>query len=343
MVVALPDGSPSSVLKALDEIFATANSFDEKFNKVSFGNWAAVNIYIPQPDSKSSITPPFMEAFIALQKELYQLAALTKTGVADIGQLGDADKNDLLLSVTVTGGSSNYLADLKPVLEGLLRTMVGKMTGKQAVTVIIALAALLTGYWSFSAWLDETKAIKLEELKSKDHQEALQAIHFASEEQSKAYRHVVEILEKQGDAGKRALDVVARTNEALLKAATTTPKTKVNQVEVSRQEAELLRTPTRRKPEQRIVQTQMRVVDINTSDPMDLQIILMNAASGVQHRIKLKNDLFAAANSHALFEALESRRPIWVELAMKEVEGEIKSVQLLRVIDTPKEFAGSED
>jgi hypothetical protein len=335
MALALDDGSPASVLAHIERLLASPSDFGDEFDKITLGDWASVHIYLPQPDIKSAITPPFMEAFIVLQKQLYQFAALTKTGVADIGQLGDGDRNDLLLSVVVTGGSSDYVADLQKPMLGILKRMVGKMTGKQAAVVIVCLSALVATGWSFSAWLDQTKTVKLEELKSKDHIAALQAIHFATEEQSKAFQRVIDILAKQGDTGKRALEVIEQTNEALLKAAASNPKTVINEVEITRTEAELLRTPTRKKAQQKIVQQEVKVVDINTTDPFDLQIILSEPSSGVQHRIKFKDDLFAGEGRHRLFDALEKRSLLWVELAIKEIDGEVRSVQLLRTIDRP--------
>lgn len=342
MAVALSDGSPVAVLAELERLFASKAEFGEEFENITLGDWAAVHIYLPQPDMKSAITPPFMEAFLVLQKQLYQFAALTKTGVPDAGQLGEADRNDLLLSVIVTGGSSDYLAKLQKPLVGILNRMVGKMTGKQAAIVIIALSALVTTGWSFSAWLDQTKTIKIEELKSKDHVTALQALQFSTEQHEKAFQRVLEILAAQGEAGKRAIEVVNQTNEALLKAASSNPKTNINEVEITRTEAELLRTPTRKKAQQKIVQQEVKVVDINTTDPLDLQIILLDPSTSIQHRIKFKDDLFAGEGRHKLFDALEKRSLLWVELAIKDIEGEIRSVQLLRTIDRPANLASDD-
>jgi hypothetical protein len=44
-----------------------------------------------------------------------------------------------------------------------------------------------------------------------------------------------------------------------------------------------------------------------------------------------------------LFEALEKRTPLWVELAIKEIDGEVKSVQLLRTMDRPKNLISDAD
>jgi hypothetical protein len=99
-----------------------------------------------------------------------------------------------------------------------------------------------------------------------------------------------------------------------------------------------LRTPSRKKAQQKIVQQEVKVVDINTTDPLDLQIILLDPSSDVQHRIKLKDDLFAGESRRKLFDALERRSLLWVELAIKDVGGEIRSVQLLRTIERPADL-----
>jgi hypothetical protein len=332
------DGAAASAaVTRIESLLARSLPSGEVFEKfdLSDWDWASVHVYLPQPDIQSAITPPFMEAFLVLQKQIYQLAALATTGLADVGQLGDAERAELLLSVVVTGGSSDLVAQLKKPLENLLNQMVGKMTGKQAAIVIVCMGALVASPWAFSAWLDQTKAVKLEEIKSKEHLAALEAMQFANKEQSEAFNRVIEILGSQGDVGKRALELVTQTNEALLKAATSNPKTNINDVEVTRAEAELLRTPSRKRAQQKIVQQEVKVVDINTTDPLDLQIILLDPFSDVQHRIKLKDDLFAGDSRRRLFDALERRTPLWVELAIKEIDGEIRSVQLLRTIERP--------
>src|SRR4051794_22499075 len=104
MAVALSEGSPLAIVAELDRLLAIPGDFGEEFEKLVLGDWVSVHVYLPQPDIQSAITPPFMEAFLVLQKLLYQFAALAKTGSADIGQLGDADRNELLLNVVVTGG-----------------------------------------------------------------------------------------------------------------------------------------------------------------------------------------------------------------------------------------------
>jgi hypothetical protein len=70
-----------------------------------------------------------------------------------------------------------------------------------------------------------------------------------------------------------------------------------------------------------------------------LQIILTDPSTDSQYRIRFKDDLFAGEGRHKLFKALEKRTLLWVELSIKEIEGDVRSVQLLRTIDRPASFA----
>ena len=50
------------------------------------------------------------------------------------------------------------------------------MIGKQATVVLIGWAALAATTYGWSSYLEHTKEVKLEELKSKDHQSVLQSL-----------------------------------------------------------------------------------------------------------------------------------------------------------------------
>jgi len=283
----------------------------------------------------SAMRPPFMEAFIELQRQLYQVAALAKTGSPNAGLLSDAEREDLQISVLVSGGSSDYRADLVEPARKLLNKMIGKMTGRQAAAVIIAFMFLVTGTYAFNDWLEKTKETKLEEVKSKDHQEALKAIEFTVGSDRNTIHEIIDVLKTQGEIGKQAIQAVTATNEALLKAAALNPKTVIKGTEITRQEAEVLRITPRHRAEPSAVVKLVKVVDINTSDPFDLAIMLIDVTTDAPYRIKFKDNLFAGQDRHKLFQALEDRQPIWAELSIKEVAGSVRSVELLRTREGP--------
>ncbi len=74
----------------------------------------------------------------------------------------------------------------------------------------------------------------------------------------------------------------------------------------------------------------MRVVDMNTAADVDA-MILMRPISKEQFKMKLSETLFMSDDRAKLFEALENRTEIEVELSLREVEGEVKNVTFLRV------------
>ncbi|MCA6109589.1 hypothetical protein [Bradyrhizobium cenepequi] len=335
MTITLRDSSPEAILQLLDELDKIENPFSSDLESLDLGDWPQVHVYIPHPEVSSSITPPFMEAFLELQRQIYQLAAQAAAGVADTGQLSEGVKAELQISVLVTDGSSNLTAKLEKILPGLLKQMIGKLNGKQAAIVLVSVAALVGGNWGFNAWLEQQKTIKIEELKSKDHVEALKALSISSSGQLEALKKITEVLAKQGEIGNRALEAIAATNDALLKAASKTSESSINDTHLTRQEAELLRTSPRKKAELRVATQRMRVLDVNTSDPHELSVLISTPDKKQQYRIKFEDTLFSEPSRKAIFEALDSRESIWMELAFREIDGDVKSVQLLRTTVPP--------
>jgi len=335
VAIALLDSSPEAVLQLLDRLEKIANPFSPEFEELDLGDWPQIHVYIPHPEVSSSITPPFMEAFLELQKQIYQLAAQASAGMADSGLLSEGVKAELQISVLVTDGSSNLTAKLEKIVPGLLKQMIGKLNGKQAAIILVSVAVLVGGNWGFTAWLEQQKAIKIEELKSKDHIEALKALSLSSAGELEALKKIIGVLEKQGEIGSRALDAIAATNDALLKAASKTSESSINDTHLTRQEAELLRTTPRKKAELRVANQRMRVLDINTSDPHELSILISTPDKKQQYRIKFGDTLFSDPSRKAMFAALDSREAIWMEIAFREIDGEVKSVQLLRTTNPP--------
>ncbi|HEV2511221.1 hypothetical protein [Bosea sp. (in: a-proteobacteria)] len=321
----------SSFDEALDLFLRLTESEEEFEQRIEIApGWVTPHVYIPKPEVDSSISPPFMEAFLHLQKELFQLAALAKSGVSHVNQLNEIDRHDLEISVKVTSGSSNLVSDLAKPIERCFKIMLGKMTGRQATIVILGISMLIAGTIGWSSWLEQQKTIKIEELKSKEHIEALSALKFANENQLEIFKMLMQTLEKQGKVGTQSQDLIDSSFGALLKAASKTEKTEINGQRLTASEASSLRTSSRSYAMNRIIREKMRVVDMNTAAEVDA-MILMRPVSKEQFKMKLSETLFMSDDRTKLFEALENRTEIEVELSLREVEGEVKTVTFLRV------------
>jgi hypothetical protein len=300
--------------------------------EVDIGNWVKTTVYIP--DLNSEITPPFMEAFLEIQRQLYQFVAFVIANAADSKLLSLSEKDDLLINVRVSPGSSKLEADVRSALKKALPTLLKKLNGKQVATVMVALSLIFGAGWAFSAWLEQQKQIQLAELKSKEHLEALRALTLGTATQAEAFAKLTEALQSQGKIGERALIVLQATNDALLKAASRTPSVEINGQPLTGSDAQSLRTATRRAPTERYSTERVRIVSVDTGDEASLQMVLMDERND-QHRVTSAESLFSAIERPRIFAALESRAPIWVELLFRESDGEVKSVTFLRVTDDP--------
>jgi hypothetical protein len=323
--------------KALNEFLRLAALKDADVDDLDLGEWVEIAVYLPKPSVDSSITPPFMEAFLQVQKQLYQLAVLAKSGAGDTKLLSETDLEKLLISVRVSGGSSDLKTNISEQIKALLPDMMKKLTKRQTMIVILGLALLVGAAWSWNAWLENQRLIRMEEIKSQTHIEALKGLSFSNSQQLELLSKVIGILDREGVIGKRVVEVSRLTNDALLRAASKSEETEINGVHLTKTEADTLRVSPRRKPKIRYVKQEMRVIDINTEDALNLSFVLLDDDSGDQHRLKSADTLFAQDDRKKLFAALASRESIWVELALYEAEGELKSVEFLRVVDEPGE------
>jgi hypothetical protein len=321
--------SPENISGLLKRLLDEASR--EDIQSIDLNGLATISVHIPGTKLQSQITPAYMEAFLELQKQLFQLAAFVKTGVANAGHLDDSDKEKLEIAVTVTGGSSDYLADITDKLEGLGKILVNKLNGRQAVIVILGIAVLVTGGLSFRAYIDSQAEIKTQELKSTEHIVALEKLAHANDEQRETIKEVIAALEQQGEVGLQAIKLAEATNEALLKAASKTAESTINGVTISGAEAELLRQNPRKQSETHLETQIVTVTGISMAGNTD-QFSLLLSNPNEEHKVTLPETLFSSEDRVKLYAALQSRSSILVELQIKLVDNQIRSVEFLRVV-----------
>ncbi len=304
------------------------------------GDWARTHVYIPDEDIHSEISPPYMEAFLGVQKSIYLFAAYAKFGVANPRLLSDLDRQNFQIIVKVSGGSADYAADLSKSLGRCLKVLSEKMSGRQAVLVILGLGVLLSASWCFPSWIESQRAIKIDENRSNEHIEALRALTTVSHGKDELYKKLIELLDNQGHAGEIVVVAANSAYDALLKAASKTDRSIINDQPLTNSDADLLRKAARKVSTKRYVIEKVRVVDINTSDPKKNTMVLMNLDTNEQNRMALSHDLFVHDDRKKLIKSLDALGELWVELAINEVDGEVKSVEFLRTVDDPEKGRG---
>ncbi len=315
------------------EILSTDEDVEFDLESIQFGEWATRSVYLH--DGHSSINPPFMEAYLDLQKEIYQIAAIAKTGGIDATRLSNIEKELFQINVVVTNGSSDISANLGKIFTELGKYMIDKLDGKQIVILVLGSAILYCGHTSFSAFLQFRKETLLQEAASQEKRELLNKLNFANHEQVELLKKIFDALNKQGAIGKHVSESTESNNDAFLKAAGRVERSKINTQEITKEEANLLRSHTNLPIKTKFVTQEMIVYYANTGKPEEINFGLSEPYGNSKYRILFKDDLFNHIDKVHLMTSLENRTPLWVELLIKETEEEVKSVQLLRVVDPP--------
>lgn len=300
---------------------------------IEFGDWVNPKIRLPQ--GHSDITPPFMEAFIASQAAIYRIAAELKYGDGDTRHLSQEDLETFQIKVHVSEGSSKFVEEISKSLENIGMKAVDKLSPKHIIGIVLGVALLVSGEVGFSSYLNYRKEIRVQELQVGERQEAVKALEFASKRETDITHEVIGLLKKEGGASARAVDAAADSNAAKLKAATTVPEVEVNGVHISQSEAKELRSTTRRRATRLIVEREMRVIQINTSDDARTSVAVEEVGTGKQYRVVFGDLLIEDRDLAKLYESLRSRESLWLRLDVKEVGGEARSIEILAVVDAP--------
>lgn len=193
------------------------------------------------------------------------------------------------------------------------------MSGTQIVIAILGLGLLAGGTYGTTGFLEGRKEVRLEEIRSEERRAAVEAMQFANAEQVKIFKEVLETMKAQNEASNRAAEVALRTQEHLLAAAARTPETIIEGQHLSRDEAKELRSSPRRASYKVIVVQEMRVVDVNTSDPSHTTVIVENLETLAQHRITFRDAFIAEEKRDTVIDVLKKRRPALAALGERAI------------------------
>jgi hypothetical protein len=305
------------------------------FSELEFGEWATLSVYLPKPPLDSAITPPYMEAFLELQRQIHQLAAVVKTGRPNGTYLTEEEKRALEIIVQVQGGSSLLEVNFGEAVKTAMAEAAKKLSGAQITSIVLGVTLLLASGWGFSAYLEKEREVRIAEIKSAEHQETLKALSYASEKQVALLDRVLGIIARNGEEGQKAAEAVNQSYDALVKAASKTDESTINGQEIAKEDAKAIRLSPRVKAEPELVVQEFRVIDINTEDALNITAVIVQTDADEQIRVSFADSLFAARDRERMFEALKSRKPIWIELIIRKSEDRVRNVEILRVVDPP--------
>jgi hypothetical protein len=174
--------------------------------EVRFDGWPSLHINVKGRRYHSSLTTPLMKAMLEYQVSLNRVYATSAYG-ASIRRLDDEDRAITELNFKISEGSSETEANLSAQLTNLADKLVDRLSPKQCVIVILSLALLAAGYFSFDKYLA--------------YEESLQSTRAQAEVESHRYevdmaliRENSELEEAYHEFGNAALSVIRSVPDA---------------------------------------------------------------------------------------------------------------------------------
>lgn len=290
-----------------------------------------LHIYLPEPPVDSSISAPYMKAFLQIQSEINRLAAQARSGDSKATKLTNALKRELEIHVEVKGGSSSLNLDLTEVLKKAM----GQMTGKQVLGAVLGSGLILSTAWGAGAWMESQKEVQLAQLRSEDHRAALDALSFATQQDMDRYERLIGVMVEQVDLGREIVDLLDTSYRETVRAAVSSDVTQINGQEITGDEASLLTLSGKTQTESIQETVEARVIDINTEDLLSPTVEMQNIDTLAKFKFTILNDLFADEQRSALFEALEDGRTVLVTVEHSMGDGEVRSTKFVALAERP--------
>ena len=147
----------------LRDLLDEKTSFDE-LPKLTFGEWAKIDAYVPGAKYNSSITPYMMKGWVELQRSIYRTYSIAQGGSAEGRSLTEDEKDRLELIVEVKGGSSDQAVDIQAILENVADKLIENMGPTETLIAILSIVLTLGGTSIVKSWLASKKEVKLAEI-----------------------------------------------------------------------------------------------------------------------------------------------------------------------------------
>lgn len=121
-------------------------------------NFEPLHIKLIGSQFHGSLTSSVMKGLVELQEGINRSYCLAKYGSDDLRKLTDIEIKKLELVLTIEEGSTDIFGDITELINSL-KELLKDMTPKQKFGVIMAIIIGLSGYFSFSKWVEYTSHV----------------------------------------------------------------------------------------------------------------------------------------------------------------------------------------
>ena len=277
-----------------------------------------------------SLTPNVMKGFVDMQNYINRTYRLVKYGDVNTKALSNEEKEALQLQIKIEKGSS--LVDVN--FDGLwvqIGQVIGKMTGTEAIVLILGCAAIWGSVAGVKRFLDNRKEVRLSEIKKESDRENLKTLEVMSLEETKRTEILAKLIMKNPvleNVDRQAYD--ARTS--LFKSLSSTEKVEIDGLVIDTDTSnELMKNARRRSTEIRLDGI-YKLEQVNSSDPNLFKVKVRNIKTGAQFEAIVQDQFLTGnQNKSLLMHAEWNRKAVKLSINAKILDEKIKDATILNV------------
>ncbi|ATG75915.1 hypothetical protein AN401_11690 [Zobellella denitrificans] len=329
----MPNGS-TLVIKSEEQAFElleqlTAEGLDLQAQDIVFEGWPVITLHLRGEGFDSTITPPLMRAFLALQANIYRSYAIAKYNSPKASVLSNDEREGLEIAIRVEQGSSIFKIDLQQVLEKFSSELVGKMDPKMLLTMVLGVAVVWGGTSSYKHYLDHRVKIRQEEAKSEEQQALIEHLKFSSEQETQRMQIMADVFQNNARLQSIA-DIAEDARTELVKRSAVAQDVTIQGIHVTGEEAGELVKNARNKSEEVRLDGDYRILNVDSSNPEEFKVKVKSLDSGDVFIAKVQDNTLERRYLDALQEGEWRRQPVRLRINARQLKGDIKSALVIR-------------
>lgn len=302
--------------------------------KVTFGEWAKIDVYIPAKKYDSAITPYMMQGWVELQRSIYRTYSLALGRSGRARSLTEEEKGNLELVVEVKSGSSDQTVDVQEIIQTFVTTVADKMEPLHILIVSIAVALTYGGTSVINTWLAGRKEVKLAEIEALKNKAVIDGHVSALNTIAAVARMDVDraqLLAKAAAEVPLVQQVAAessRGREALIKHVTKEDAV-VNGVPISAEAGRCLTSRTRLASEDYRADGLYKIRKVDTTVATGFRVHLVDPA-GTELVADVAEVMTTKEDREVIRSAEWEKVPVFLQINAKQRRGEILDAKIMR-------------
>ncbi|HIF6160998.1 TPA: hypothetical protein ACX3IN_001942 [Vibrio parahaemolyticus] len=310
---------------------ALETTIDNQFNfdgiEIEFKDWPTFEMRVVGEGYDATITPDLMKAFLELQASIYRSYAMARYNTPNANKLSHHERDLLTIKVKVEHGSSVFGIDFQGILENLGKELIGKMSPKEIVIIVLGIAAFYFANSAYKNFLDSRRQTRIKELKQENRKEELKQLQFAQEQETERAKIMATVMSQEPRL-KTIKNFSDDAKTELFKRGGDAKHVEVQGVAVDGDNAVELMKNARRKSNEIHLSGLFRILSVDSSNQQAFKVKLRSVDSHEEFTAEAEDHTLDRKFLLALQKGEWERTPIKLHVTAKEMNGDIRKAMI---------------